>query len=167
MGMKSHLTVFESEFVTEAVVVCSCLPNTYGKTCNNAPRICTIANPCLHGSTCSESQGQAVCDCTPGGFQPLWCLASPGNYQHPTATHEERISVVSHSLPFMCASVRQMFSGILINRLLDQTDIIVFLIAKSERFCLGMNLSQLTIHSFLFSVHFAELTVLYNVTHCL
>ncbi|KAK7507523.1 hypothetical protein BaRGS_00001458, partial [Batillaria attramentaria] len=43
---------------------CSCLPNTFGKTCSNAPSVCVNANPCLNNSRCTESAGTPMCECT-------------------------------------------------------------------------------------------------------
>ncbi|KAL8561778.1 hypothetical protein ACOMHN_010712 [Nucella lapillus] len=42
---------------------CSCPPNTFGKNCNTAPSLCKNANPCLHNSNCSETNGVAQCQC--------------------------------------------------------------------------------------------------------
>lgn len=41
-----------------------CAPGFFGESCADGLSICDVADPCQNGGTCTELDGEVVCECT-------------------------------------------------------------------------------------------------------
>ena len=53
-------------FLSNHILLFSCLPGSYGEICENSPSKCANADPCQNNATCSDVDGQVNCTCLPG-----------------------------------------------------------------------------------------------------